>query len=42
VIPDVNIGNGNMIQAGMMVDKSIKDETTIFYRYKESVIAVPK
>jgi sugar O-acyltransferase (sialic acid O-acetyltransferase NeuD family) len=42
VIPYVNIGNGNIIQAGMMVDKSIKDDTTIFYRYKESVIAVPK
>jgi acetyltransferase-like isoleucine patch superfamily enzyme len=42
VIPHVSIGNSNMIQAGMMVDKSIKDETTVFYRYKESIIAIPK
>ncbi len=42
VIPHISIGNRNMIQAGMMVDKSIKDETTVFYRYKESIIAIPK
>ena len=42
VIPHINIGNYNIIQAGMMVDKSIKDETTVFYRYKESIIAIPK
>lgn len=42
VIPHITIGNENTIQAGMMVDKSIKDETTVFYRYKESIIAIPK
>jgi acetyltransferase-like isoleucine patch superfamily enzyme len=42
IIPNVTIGNCNVIQAGMTVDKSIKDNTTIFYRYKEQVIAVPK
>lgn len=42
VIPHITIGNENMIQAGMMVDKSVKDQTTIFYRYKESIIAIPK
>lgn len=42
VIPNVVIGNQNIIQAGMMVDKSIKDEATVFYRYKESIIAIPK
>jgi acetyltransferase-like isoleucine patch superfamily enzyme len=42
VIPHVTIGNKNVIQAGMMVDKSIKDDSTVFYRYKESIIAIPK
>ncbi|KQO33257.1 hypothetical protein ASF10_18015 [Flavobacterium sp. Leaf82] len=42
VIPHVVIGNENLIQAGMVVDKSIKDNTTVFYRYKESIIAIPK
>lgn len=42
IIPHVTIGNNNVIQAGMVVDKSIKDNTTIFYRYKEQIIAIPK
>lgn len=42
VIPHIAIGNENLIQAGMIVDKPVKDHTTIFYRYKESIIAVPK
>lgn len=42
VIPNVSIGNNNLIQAGMLVDKSIKDNTTVFYRFKEQVIAIPK
>lgn len=42
VIPNISIGNNNIIQAGMIVDKSIKDNTTIFYRYKEQILAIPK
>jgi acetyltransferase-like isoleucine patch superfamily enzyme len=42
VLPGVSIGSSNIIQAGMIVDKSIKDECTVFYRYKEQVLAVPK
>jgi sugar O-acyltransferase (sialic acid O-acetyltransferase NeuD family) len=42
VIPEINIGNCNIIQAGMIVDKNIKDNTTVFYRYKEQVLAIPK
>lgn len=42
VIPHVSIGNNNIIQAGMIVDKSVKDNTTIFYRYKEQILAIPK
>ncbi|HUW04858.1 MAG TPA: acetyltransferase [Williamwhitmania sp.] len=42
VIPHIEIGNNNTIQAGMVVDKHIGDNSTIFYRYKEQVIAIPK
>ncbi|NDP28761.1 MAG: hypothetical protein GZ087_15270 [Flavobacterium sp.] len=42
VIPHVLIGNDNVIQAGMIVDKNIKDHSTIFYRFKEQVLAIPK
>ena len=42
VIPSISIGNNNIIQAGMTVDKSLKDGTTLFYRYKEQILAIPK
>jgi UDP-3-O-[3-hydroxymyristoyl] glucosamine N-acyltransferase len=42
VVPSVSIGNSNVIQAGMIVDKSVKDNTTIFYRHKEQILAIPK
>jgi UDP-3-O-[3-hydroxymyristoyl] glucosamine N-acyltransferase len=42
VIPRVEIGNNNVIQAGMLVDKNVKDNTTVFYRFKEKVMAIPK
>lgn len=42
VIPGVEIGNNNVIQAGMIVDKDVKDDTTIFHRFKEKVLAIPK
>ena len=42
VIPGVTIGNNNTIQAGMVVDKDLQDETTVFYRFKEQVLAIPK
>ena len=41
-IPGVEIGNNNVIQAGMTVDKNVKDDTTVFYRFKEKVMAIPK
>jgi sugar O-acyltransferase (sialic acid O-acetyltransferase NeuD family) len=41
VLPHVKIGNDNIIQAGMVVDKNIKDKTTIFYRFKEQILAIP-
>ena len=42
VVPGVEIGNHNIIQAGMTIDKNLKDDTTVFYRYKERVLAIPK
>ena len=42
VIPGKTIGNNNTVQAGMVVEKNVKDDTTIFYRYKEQVLAIPK
>lgn len=42
IIPHTEIGNKNLIQAGMTVDRNVKDETTVFYRFKEKVMAIPK
>ena len=42
VIPHIKIGNRNKIQAGMIVDKNVDDDTTVFHRFKEKVIAIPK
>ncbi len=41
VIPDVEIGNGCVVQAGMVVDKNVPDGTTVFHRFKEKVLAIP-
>ena len=40
-LPEISIGNRNVIQAGMIVDKNIENDTTIFYRYKEKLLAIP-
>jgi sugar O-acyltransferase (sialic acid O-acetyltransferase NeuD family) len=40
VLPRVSIGNRNTIQAGMVVDKNLADDTTIFYKYKEKITVV--
>jgi sugar O-acyltransferase (sialic acid O-acetyltransferase NeuD family) len=42
VLPDIKIGNRNTIQAGMIVDRNIGDDTTVFHRFKEKVIAIPE
>lgn len=42
VIPKITIGNDCIIQAGMVVDKNTPDNATIFYRFKEKIIAIPK
>jgi sugar O-acyltransferase (sialic acid O-acetyltransferase NeuD family) len=40
VLPNISVGDRNIIQAGMIVDKSVKDNCTVFHRFKEKVIAV--
>lgn len=42
VIPGVEIGNNNVIQAGMVIDKNVKNDTTVFFRFKEKIMAIPK
>ncbi len=42
VIPSVQIGSRNIIQAGMTVDKDVADNTTIFHRFKEKVMVLSK
>lgn len=42
VINMIEIGSNNVIQAGMIVNKPVKDNSTVFYRYKEQILAIPK
>lgn len=42
VVPKVTIGDDCIIQAGMVVDKNTPDNATVFYRFKEKTIAIPK
>lgn len=39
-VPSIHIGNRNKVQAGMIIDKNIGDDSTLFYRYKEKILAV--
>ncbi len=41
-IPGIQVGNGNKIMAGMTLDKNVGDEETVFYRFKEKIVAIPK
>lgn len=41
-IPGVCIGSWNKVAAGMVVDRDVADNSVIFYRFKEKVIAIPK
>jgi len=41
-IPGIQIGSRNKIAAGMVLDKNVGDDETVFYRFKEKVMAVPK
>ena len=35
ILPGVKIGNNNIIQAGMHIDKDVGDNATVFYKFKE-------
>lgn len=41
-IPEIKIGSRNKIAAGMILDQNVGDDSVVFYRYKEKIIAVPK
>lgn len=41
-IPGISIGNGNTIAAGMVLNQDVGENSVVFYRYKEKVIAVPR
>jgi sugar O-acyltransferase (sialic acid O-acetyltransferase NeuD family) len=42
VIPEKKIGSGNIIQAGVVVDINIENDSYFFHRFKEKVLAIPK
>lgn len=41
-IPGIKIGDRNRIMAGMTLDKDIGSDETVFFRFKEKVIAIVK
>lgn len=41
-LPGISVGNRNKIAAGMVLDQNVKDDSVVFYRFKERVIAIPK
>ena len=41
-IPGIRVGHRNKIAAGMILDQHVADDSTVFYRHKERVIALPK
>jgi sugar O-acyltransferase (sialic acid O-acetyltransferase NeuD family) len=42
VIPHIHLGNRNKIQAGMLVDNNLSDDSVIFHRFKEKILVIPK
>ena len=41
-IPGIKVGHRNKIAAGMVLDRNVDNDSTVFYRHKERVIAIPK
>ncbi|MBN1414277.1 MAG: acetyltransferase [Bacteroidales bacterium] len=41
-IPGIKVGNRNKITAGMIIDKDVGDDSVVFHRFKEKIIAMPK
>jgi UDP-3-O-[3-hydroxymyristoyl] glucosamine N-acyltransferase len=40
VLPHVSMGDKNTIQAGMIVDKDVSNNSIIFHRFKEKIVAI--
>lgn len=41
-IPGINVGSNNTIAAGMIIDQNIGNDSVVFHRFREKVIAIPK
>ena len=41
VIPRISLGSRNKIQAGMLIHSDVTDDSVVFYRFKEKIIAMP-
>ena len=41
-IPGIKVGNLNKIAAGMILDQNIGNNSVVFHRFKEKIIAIPK
>jgi sugar O-acyltransferase (sialic acid O-acetyltransferase NeuD family) len=41
-IPGIKVGSCNKIAAGMILDQNIGNESIVFHRFKERIIAIPK
>lgn len=41
-LPGIKVGDRNKISAGMILDQNVENDSVIFHRFKERVIAVPK
>jgi sugar O-acyltransferase (sialic acid O-acetyltransferase NeuD family) len=41
-IPNIEVGSRNKIAAGMILDQNIGNDTVVFHRFKEKIIAIPK
>lgn len=41
-IPNIKVGDRNKIAAGMVLDKNVADDSVVFFRQKERVLAIPK
>jgi sugar O-acyltransferase (sialic acid O-acetyltransferase NeuD family) len=41
-VPGIKVGSFNKIAAGMILDQNVGDNTVVFHRFKEKIIAIPK
>jgi sugar O-acyltransferase (sialic acid O-acetyltransferase NeuD family) len=41
-IPGIQVGDRNKIMAGMVLDKNVSDDETVFFRFKEKIFAISK